>query len=447
MRIKTLGIIIILVISSSVLTVNAGIINNEIINNDLVNKDLLDGGWIEERNGITILHISGSYYEMGFQQGHLLKYKIHEIFRFTFIEYTKAGYYDELTEMWNEIEEYIPQEIKEEFRGIADGANLSYEDLNIINLHPLLKYSQPRQCTGMAAWGPATSSNKLIQASSSDTALGLKDPVTGKHIFDNQVIVVRKPENGYASMYPALAGWYGWGGINTQSIGICIQVSLTDNITYKGIPIKYKAQLALDQSSTAEEAIDILTSNRTIGYNIIVSDGKVPEAYVVETNADTSYVGTYNDSVESTSPFWKIDYVLRRPNIYINKTLAATQRDRYNPKSLLLMLFGKNDFYPFWRLYKGISRETEKHWGDLNMQNMMSIFRDSYSGKTDLALFLAQHIRPIKKLLAETGFLQAIKQWVVCPETGDALFCFSKGTKCAYENPVHSFNMYELLDT
>lgn len=388
MRTKIIAVIIILIISSSFLTVNASIINTEITNNDLVNKDLLDGGWIEEQNGVTIIHISGSYYEMGFQQGYLLKYKIHETFRYGLIEYTKAGYYDELTEMWNEIEEYIPQEIKDEFHGLADGAGLSYDDLNIINLYPLLKHSRTRQCTGMVAWGPATASNKLIQVSSSDIELNLKDPVTGNVIFDNQVLVVRNPENGYASIYPAIAGWYGWGGINSQSIGICIQASWTDNITYKGVPLKYKAQLALDQSSTAEEAIDIMTSNRTIGYNIIVSDGKVPEAYVVEMNANTTYVGTYNDSVESNAPFWKIDYVLRRPNIYINKTLAATQRDRYNPKSLMLMLLGKNDFYPFWRLYKGISKETEKLWGDLNMQNMMSIFRDSYSGKTDLMLFL-----------------------------------------------------------
>ena len=37
-------------------------------------------------------------------------------------------------------------------------------------------------------------------------------------------------------------------------------------------------------------------------------------------------------------------------------------------------------------------------------------------------------------------------QWVACPETGDFVVSFAGGDKKAYENPVHYFNFYELLE-
>ena len=43
-------------------------------------NNYLDGGWLDERNGIKILHLNGSYYEMGYQHGFLLKDDIHTNF-------------------------------------------------------------------------------------------------------------------------------------------------------------------------------------------------------------------------------------------------------------------------------------------------------------------------------------------------------------------------------
>ena len=38
----------------------------------------LNGGWLEERDGVKILHVSGTNYEMGYQHGYLLREEIQE---------------------------------------------------------------------------------------------------------------------------------------------------------------------------------------------------------------------------------------------------------------------------------------------------------------------------------------------------------------------------------
>lgn len=62
---------------------------------------LLQGGWIEERKGITILHVSGSNYEMGFQHGYLLKEKVQENLR-AFLSFAQTAISrEELLAYWN----------------------------------------------------------------------------------------------------------------------------------------------------------------------------------------------------------------------------------------------------------------------------------------------------------------------------------------------------------
>ncbi len=48
----------------------------------------IDGGWVEERDNITILHVSGSHYEMGFQHGYLLQEEVQQNIR-AFLHYAE----------------------------------------------------------------------------------------------------------------------------------------------------------------------------------------------------------------------------------------------------------------------------------------------------------------------------------------------------------------------
>ena len=249
-------------------------------------------------------------------------------------------------------------------------------------------------------------------------------------------MVVRQPENGHASLFPSFAGCVGsLGGINDAGIACGQMSSWSDDETDYGIPMTFRLKLALDHAHDAKEAIDIIISDSTCGYNFIVSNGLTPISYAVETTAHHFYVGTWSDPVESTSPCWQINDVVRRTNFFIDPTTAATQRDTYDISSFIRFIFRKNPDFPYWRHYQALSDALEDEWGTLTLNTTMDMLRNVYSGKTDILVFIAQLL----------GLLRTIHQWVACPKTGDMLVSFATPTESAFKNQVHYFNLYRLI--
>jgi len=247
-------------------------------------------------------------------------------------------------------------------------------------------------CFGISAWGNATKDGKLYHTRSFDQPFNIKDPVTGKYAHENSVLIVRHPDNGYASLSPSIAGsMHGGGGFNEQGIAIGQQVCWSRDYTLHGIPGQFRVQMVLDHASNISEAVEILTTKKDLGWNFIVSDSKTPIGYAVETTANYTYFGTYNNPTEGNHPFWNIDSVVRRTNFFINTDTANTQRNNYNPSGLLsfIKLVLRTDvFFAVWRSYKVVSQGIEKNWGFMDLNNTMTMLRKCYSGKTDFLLHL-----------------------------------------------------------
>lgn len=402
----------------------------------------LNGGWLEERDGIKILHLNGTNYEMGYQHGFLLKNEIKENIHIFLGFLEQNGYsYDRLIEIWNVMKNYLPQEYIDEMQGMADGSGLYFDDIAAYNTWPAV--FNHLYCCGMAAWDSATSDGNLYHLRSLDWAGGftLSDPETGTYLRENQVLIVRKPANGYASICPEFAGdIFAWGGINERGIAIGETTCLTYDTTFHGISAAFRMRMVLDYASNADEAINIMSSNRTCGWNFIISDGKIPMGYIVEQTANILYVGTWFDPVESTPPFWEIENVVRRSPMFISPACASTQKERpfYDPTGLrgfLFFLVGKNPYFLMWSQYKALSKEIEEQWGKLNLNSTMEMLRDVYLGKTDFLFFIMQKL----------GSFKPFHQWVASPESGDIVVSFASRDKPACENPVHYFNLYALL--
>ena len=58
-------------------------------------------------------------------------------------------------------------------------------------------------------------------------------------------------------------------------------------------------QIVLDNAASAEEAIELINLNRSLGVNFILSDSNIPCGYAVETTALLTYNGTWDNSIES----------------------------------------------------------------------------------------------------------------------------------------------------
>ena len=402
----------------------------------------LDGGWVEEIDGVTILHVSGTHYEMGYQHGYLLKDKIEQNYR-AVIDSADPELYNYVLEYWNAFwKYYTTEEYIDEMRGLSDGSGKSFDDVAAFNLWLLFLLMEDRGCMNMAAWGPATADGKLYHMSSVDIPPTVKDPETRVYLHENQILMVREPDNCYASITTVVAGCHTiCGGMNEKSISLGSEGSPSyDCSDCSGN--EYVSQLqVLDHASSAAEAIAIKKVNRNGPWNLIICDGKIPTALVIESTANLWSVSTWDSPIESISPFWSIDHVVRRKNMFIHPLTANTQRERYDPRTYLVrgMLPGVIPWFNPWRYYKTLSEETEKIWGTINLDNTMNMMRSIYCGETDLYLFLSW------KMGWEP--FAAYYQWVFCPETGDMIVSFAHGENFAQYEDVHHFNLFELLNS
>jgi hypothetical protein len=297
-------------------------------------------------------------------------------------------------------------------------------------------------CFTYSAWSNATLDRRLYHIRSLDFPLIIQDPITGKYIQENSILIVRNPEEGLKSLAPSIAGFINfYQGINEKQVSIGVQVCWSHDQTLKGIPVKFKVQNILDNAKSAVEAIEILTSNKTLGWNFIVSDGKIVEGYIVEVTANDSYIGTWDDLIEEKNPFWRIKEVVRRTNFFIDPTLATTQRTIYNPGGIrsFLGLFTGESFFSLWRKYRSMSKEIEKNWGKIDLNTSINLLRKVYTGKTDFFMLIFLY-------LGKNSILSDFHQWSVCSETGDFVISIADEKRFSHNTELHYFNIYDLFE-
>src|SRR5215207_4605588 len=97
-------------------------------------------GFLEEVDGYRVLHVKGTPYEMGYQQGALLKDDIRENVRFLFEEKAKALKVElaginllnpkrAIAGIAATQKKFVPERFFDELRGVADGAGLDVQDI------------------------------------------------------------------------------------------------------------------------------------------------------------------------------------------------------------------------------------------------------------------------------------------------------------------------------
>lgn len=430
---KIFGIFIFLLLLSNVISIG--------IEADIL-YDPLDGGWLEIRDGVKILHLSGTNYEMGYQHGFLLKDDIPKTLRMHKTLFENRGMsYEELVNKWIILKDQLPEYYKDELKGLVDSSGLTEEEIGVLNIcHDAVNLIN---CCGGIAWGDATINGELIHLRSGDMDIFLNDSETGTFFSENQVLIIRDPDNGFASLSPVLIGDIGsYGGFNEKGIAVSETTVKTMETTLFGITASFRMRMVLDFADSGWEAIGIMNSNRTCGWNLLVSDANIPEGYVLEHTANRSIVCLWDSSCESKKPFWSLEGIMRRSNCFISPECAEFELNRkyYDAsglKGIIYFLLGLDRHFIPWTHYRVLSEGYEKEWGDLNLSNTMDMLRDIYLGKTDF----------IFKIMMKMYFYQPCHQWVASPKSGDMLICFGSEGKLSCENPIHHFNLFDLLES
>jgi hypothetical protein len=329
-------------------------------------------GYLENVNGLLVLHVKGSPYDMGYQHGCLLKDYVQGLIYFGIQRMLKMTYprtysYDFLVTCAHEMEKYIPQEYIEEMQGLADGASMNYTDVLIDHVIPDIKYYYGSGCNGFAVFGNATKDGHLYFGRSLDDILPAGVPVG--------LITVCEPENGTAFVNVGFPGQIGaYTGMNKEGITLESNLSPSNDTTLDGTPILFTYRKVLQYSNNLTEATAIIcNAARTTGWNILLGDGKNLNAAAVEISDNYCKVFWAGDQAENMPPYYyPIQDAVLRTNQYVDRTLAATQRSPYDPT--IISSFPNVPNWS-WVRYAALRQWIEGNYGNIDAEMSIELLR------------------------------------------------------------------------
>ena len=243
-------------------------------------------GFLEEVDGYKVLHLKGTPYEMGYQQGSLLKTDVQELVRFLFDVKAKelkvqVGGINLLnpTRAIGGIaatqKKFVPARFYEELRGLADGAALDVQDAIVANFIPEMFH-----CSGFALSGSATKDGTLYHGRILDYGCDWR-------LQDHAVLVVAEPEGKIPFVNVTYAGFIGSvTGMNASKISVG-EMGGRGLGHWDGVPMAFLVRMALEEANTLEEAVAVFRDHpRTCEYYYVVADGKTGQGVGMEASWD-----------------------------------------------------------------------------------------------------------------------------------------------------------------
>jgi hypothetical protein len=353
------------------------------------------GARAERRQGFLVVHLRGSPYEMGYEHGVLLR----DAIRARIGEGLAGGVVQEgrvsallLLRHAHQAESRIRREYREEMAGLADGAGVSYSDVLVLNtyddlvsgpwpdesLHDLLLSLSPvftphlgplgtfggpgqdeQRATStsgvlpnvavkgaVALFGAATKDGRLLQVAGFGS--------TPAHP-EQLVALVYQPEEGDSFVCLGPPGAVGCEvGLNEEQIAATALSSPSGDSSLEGVPLPFVLRDVLQGAGSIPEALTILASEgRTTGRNVLLGDGKRPDAQVVEFSTHLYAV------FEAQNDF------VARTNHFLDEGLAETQRS---------LSWWQGD--ESWAHLEELLRLLESGYGRFDVAAAMSLVRE-----------------------------------------------------------------------
>jgi hypothetical protein len=243
-------------------------------------------GFLEEVNGYRVLHVKGDPYEMGYQQGALLRDHIREQVHFLFD--VKAR---QITLEWGGIKllnpklvikgivaqqrKHVPARFFDEMRGIADGAGIDVQDIVIANFIPELFH-----CSGFALSGSATRDGTLYHGRILDYGCDWR-------LQDHAVLTIAEPRGRIPFVNVTYAGFVGSvTGMNAERISIG-EMGGRGMGHWDGTPMALLVRMALEEADSLEAAVAVFRDHpRTCQYYYVIADGQTGKAVGMEGSWD-----------------------------------------------------------------------------------------------------------------------------------------------------------------
>ncbi len=397
--------------------------------------DILKKACFEEINKVKVLHLKGKPYEMGYQHGYLLAEKIDLMVNRTLLAtaaYVAAQTGSDLNKaeeiLWmgqKAAEPFLPQEFKEEMKGIADGAkdagvnvtldqillwNTNYDqwciychpdywqgenqvDNQLANKVEDKRGSQQNSikpagggCSSFSAWGEwAGGDGKLIFGKNEDN-------FNMPEQLPNRILVVASPDNGIGHAFLTYPGMIGLdGGINADGLAMMTQLNSMQHESMKGCGIAIFTRLLLTHARKVEDAIRIFQEHpRCAGIAYHVADAKAKKAVVVETSS-SNVCCRY--PIPDVKALWQTNHSNCYPgwmgysgyNMVADQVLVNQLKDISTIENWQNSLKEPYNFYvQAPSRFERYQQLIHKYYGNITVENAIKILSDCYDPYTRL---------------------------------------------------------------
>lgn len=248
-------------------------------------------------NGLPVVEVSGPSYERGCAHGEacreIIKQTSNEYFAFTREHSEELGLPVLTTErrllLTNRCipfaKEYAP-ELCEELRGIADGADIGFEDLFSFNcfleiwdwMHPTFLTGTVAEgcslcgCTAFAVAEPATSGGTFVGQNYDFPTL-----------FEPAAMLLRIRGDESETLVFTYAGVLGCAGLGSGGVA-CVINNLTPSDARSGVPYPFILRRILAQERIGDSIDAVLGAHRASGLDYVLGDMN-GEVYALETSA------------------------------------------------------------------------------------------------------------------------------------------------------------------
>jgi len=323
---------------------------------------------LQTHSSIRVLYLSGTPYQLGYQQGVLLQKDLRALVqdRLYLTNAAQGSWsYPLLLAYARRVEPYLSPDLRQEIRGIADGAGLSYHDilawnvldsfLSVENRRDMTKdilfgwrwsllppqildeesFQPPRHkglvstmagLSGLASLGSRNGTRKLVLPAPGagfaawGSALGDRELRLGKQIHldaagpygEEPIIVVYHPSHGipfWSLTWPGTVGTMA--GFNEAKLALYVSVLPSSDTTADGVPVSFLARQALQYTVDETTALTLmLSTQKTGGATVVLGDGKVPHAQRLELSAHFHTIQETDDDFLPDPPAFAADRIL-----------------------------------------------------------------------------------------------------------------------------------------
>ncbi len=265
---------------------------------------------------IPVIEVRGSYREVGMEIGRQCAEQIQKRFANRRNRIPVGATWEKMLEqgqLYLAFSRAVYPQYLEELEGIADGAQVPFEEVFLSMCEELWEASAWRGCTDMAARGPATSDGSTLMAHTNDLL-----PHQEERLVILKVKAADEPE--FLGVSPggiAISAGYNAAGISLTGN------QLDSNDVRPGVPRLLVVRAILGSRTLSEAMTHCLLPQRASSYNNVIAD-KSGEVYSMEgsaTDCEAIYIS---------------DDVMAHANHYIAPSMRGFELDRSSIASSII---------------------------------------------------------------------------------------------------------------